>query len=835
MERQRQPRVTAVLGPTNTGKTHLAVERMLGHRTGVIGLPLRLLAREVYDKVVAAKGAPAAALITGEEKIVPKGARYFVCTVESMPVGRAFDFLAVDEVQLAADPERGHVFTERLLDARGSLETMFLGSDAIRPILRRLVPEVEFVSRPRLSNLTFSGYRKLARLPRRSAVVSFSAQEVYSIAESLRRHRGGAAVVLGALSPRTRNAQVAMFESGEVDYMVATDAVGMGLNLNVDHLAFAARAKFDGFSRRDLAAHEVAQIAGRSGRYLRDGTFGATLDCPEFDAPLVENVEGHRFKGIRAVYWRNGELDFDSAEALLNSLKAPPPEPWRKLLMRPKRALDAESFAALSTTRAVTGGAAVRLLWEVCQIPDFRKTMMEAHTRLLARIYDFLAGAGGQVPTDWIADQIARLDRMEGDIDMLAARIAHVRTWTYVCHHGDWVANSGHWQERARAVEDRLSDALHDRLTQRFVDRRSAVLMRTLGGAGNGFGSVQTDGDVVIDGHSVGRLEGFRFVPDPGESDAGVRLLHTAAQRTLRKEIAVRAVRLRADVPATFALDTTGHILWRGAPVARLGPGRSVTAPRLILGDNELLKGSAQTGVEERLGAWLDTHLQGVFGPLRRLESGDLKGAARGLAYQVAEGLGSVPRPAVVDQVAALAPRERRALRSLGLRFGALAIFLPAMFRPDRAALCCQLWALHNGLDPMPVAPQPGLVSMEAEPGVPGAFYAAAGYRVIGMRAVRIDMLERLSLAARRLAQKSPVKATPELRGIVGCRPAAFDDVMAAIGFRKIDTDGGPAFEVVPRPRSRPPALAPGGNRAKPAPSPFAVLAGHPAHSQPSR
>ncbi len=833
MERQRQSRVTAVLGPTNTGKTHLAVERMLGHRTGVIGLPLRLLAREVYDKVVAAKGENAAALITGEEKIVPGGARYFICTVESMPVGRAFDFLAVDEVQLAADPERGHIFTERLLEARGSVETMFLGSDALRPILRRLVPEVEFISRPRLSNLTFSGYRKLARLPPRSAVVSFSAQDVYSLAESLRRHRGGAAVVLGALSPRTRNAQVAMFESGEVDYMVATDAVGMGLNLNVDHLAFAARAKFDGFTRRDLAAHEVAQIAGRSGRYLRDGTFGATLDCPEFDAPLVENVENHRFKDIRAVYWRSGELDFSSAGALLDSLKAPPPEPWRRLLMRPKRALDAESFAALSAARPVAGETSVRLLWEVCQIPDFRKTMMEAHTRLLARIYEFLAGASRQVPTDWIADQIARLDRMEGDIDMLAARIAHVRTWTYVCHRGDWVPNSAHWQERARAVEDRLSDALHDRLTQRFVDRRSAVLMRTLGGTGHSFGSVQVDGEVVIDGHSVGRLDGFRFVPDPTENDAEVRLLHTAAQRTLGAEITARVGRLRADQPTAFALDGTGQILWGGNPVARLVPGHSVTAPRLVLADNDLLEGSARIGVEERLGAWLNMHLEQTLAPLRKVDSGDLKGAARGLAYQVTEGLGSVPRPTVADQVAALAPKERSTLRSLGLRFGALAIYLPTMFRPDRALLCCQLWALHNGLEPMPKPPTPGLVSLQAEPDVPSAYYAAAGYRVIGARAVRIDMLERLSLAVRRLAQKGPVKASPELRMIIGCRPTAFDDVMAAIGFRKIDTVNGPAFEVVPRPRQR--ALAPPGNPAKRSRSPFAVLAGHPAHSQSSR
>jgi ATP-dependent RNA helicase SUPV3L1/SUV3 len=395
------------------------------------------------------------------------------------------------------------------------------------------------------------------------------------------------------------------------------------------------------------------------------------------------------------------------------------------------------------------------------------------------------------------------------------------------------VPNSAHWQERARAVEDRLSDALHDLLTQRFVDRRSAVLMRTLEGTGDTFGSVQADGEVVIDGHSVGRLEGFRFVPDPAETDAQVRLLHTAAQRTLGAEIIARAGRLRADQPTAFALDETGQILWRGNSLARIAPGHSVTAPRLVLTDNSLLEGSARIGVEKRLGAWLNTHLERTLAPLRKMDSDNLKGAARGLVYQVTEGLGSVPRPTVADQVAALAPKERSTLRSLGLRFGALTIYLPTMFRPDRAKLCCQLWALYNGLEPMPKPPTPGLVSLQAAPDVPSAYYAAAGYRVIGARAVRIDMLERLSLAVRRLAQKGPVKVSPELRMIIGCRPTEFDDVMTAIGFRKIDTVTGPAFEVVPRPRQL--ALAPPSNPAKRARSPFAVLAGHPALSHSNR
>ena len=832
METQRPFRIAAVLGPTNTGKTHLAVERMLGHRTGIIGLPLRLLAREIYDKVVIAKGAPAAALITGEEKIVPANARYFVCTVESMPVGRAFEFLAVDEVQLAADPERGHVFTDRLLHARGAEETMFLGSDAVRPILRRLVPGAEFISRPRLSNLSFAGYRKLSRLPARSAVVSFTAQDVYGIADSLRSHRGGAAVVLGALSPRTRNAQVAMFENGDVDYMVATDAVGMGLNLNVDHLAFAARAKFDGFVQRELLAHEIAQIAGRAGRYLRDGTFGATLDCTEFDATMVENIEGHRFKDIRLVHWRNVDLDFSCAPALLNSLAAPPPERWRKILMRPKRAVDQDAFAALAGTRKLAGSEAVRLLWEVCQIPDFRKTMVEAHTRLLGQIFGFLS-VPGQIPGDWLANQITRLDRVDGDIDMLAARIAHVRTWNYVCHRADWVPDPVHWQDRARAVEDRLSDALHDRLTQRFVDRRSAMLMRSLGTAEGALGTVTKDGQVEVDGEAIGHLEGFRFVPDSEAGQTDAQLLHTAAQRTMRTEIAARAKRLRSAEATAFALDQRARILWEGYPVARLTPGRAVTAPRLTLSQSGLLDGIAKAGVTEHLEAWVGRYLARTFAPLMKLQANGLAGGARGLAFQVAEGLGAVPRADVKDQVAGLSPSERKALRDRGLRFGAHSIFLPAMVRPNRAAVCCQMWALHHGLDPLPPPPPPGLVSMEIQPALAVGFYGAAGYRVIGGRAVRIDMIERLDLAVRRLAKQGAITATPVLRAIVGCRQDAFDGVMAVIGYDARAINDGTVYG--PMARSALGQRPDRGAKPQSRHSPFAALAAHPAVTEPGR
>src|SRR5215813_4018750 len=538
-------RITAVLGPTNTGKTYLAVERMLGHRTGMIGFPLRLLARENYDRIVKLKGARAVALITGEEKIVPPSPSYFVCTVESMPLDRRVAFLAVDEIQLAADPERGHVFTQRLLEARGEDETMFLGADTIRPLLRKLVPEAEVISRPRFSTLTYAGTKKLTRLLRRSAVVAFSAADVYELAELMRRQRGGCAVVMGALSPRTRNAQVAMYQAGEVDYLVATDAIGMGLNMDVDHVAFAKLVKFDGRAPRRLSAPEIAQIAGRAGRHMNDGSFGTTTEVGGLEPELVEAIENHRFDPLAALSWRNSDLDFRSLDGLLRSLERPPPMPG---LIRTREADDHAALTALARDAATAdlarSRAALRLLWEVCQMPDFRKTLSDAHTRLLAQVFRHLTGPSRVLPVDWVADQIARIDRVEGDIDALVQRIAYIRTWTYIAHRGDWLADSRHWQERTRAIEDRLSDALHQSLTQRFVDRRHAVLTRGLKGGGELASAVTAAGDVVVEGHPVGRLEGLRFVPDSADGTEATRSLMASARRALARELPARLRRL---------------------------------------------------------------------------------------------------------------------------------------------------------------------------------------------------------------------------------------------------------------------------------------------------
>ena len=814
-------RVTAVLGPTNTGKTHLAVERMLGHSSGIIGLPLRLLAREVYERAVVAKGRSAVALVTGEEKIVPARAAYFVCTTESMPSGRSAEFVAVDEVQLAADPERGHVFTDRLLHARGRRETMFLGADTIRPLLRKLVPEAVLESRPRFSTLGFAGHRKLSRMGRRSAVVTFSAEDVYAIAEQVRRHRGGAAVVMGALSPRTRNAQVALFESGDVDYLVATDAVGMGLNLNVEHVAFAAVRKFDGFRARRLTPAEIAQIAGRAGRHLADGTFGTTARCPEIEPEVIARVEDHRFEAIRSAFWRNADLDFSSAAGLVASLEAPPPDEWRRFLARPRRAVDQAAFATLSETLGVRTGGAVRELWDVCQIPDYRKTLTGSHARLLGNVFGYISSPSGVLPTDWLADHVAHLDRTDGDIDTLAARIAHVRTWTYVCHHAGWVRDAVHWQERTRELEDRLSDALHKRLTQRFVDRRTAALSRSPATPSPGF--VDASGQVTVDGHVVGRLGGLRFLPDRADSGAERRLLRSAAQPTLSAELELLAERLVQEPDDAFTLDETGGMHWREHVVARLARGPAAARPRLVLAADDLLDASARLGVQARIERWLSRHLAHVLEPLLDLERPGLTGPARGIAFQLAETLGTLHRHAAEEQVSALTPAERKELGRRGVRFGAHVVHLPAMLRAGRPRMCGLLWAVHRGLKVLP-PPVPNQATFAADPELPGAYYLAAGYLVFGARTLRIDRVERLANAVHRMLRHGPVAPNDRLQAIAGCKDEALQTVLEGLGFSARRDAGAVVFSHARKPRAA--AQRPHASGTQ---SAFAALARHPA------
>ena len=813
-------RVTAVLGPTNTGKTFLAVERMLGHSSGMIGFPLRLLARENYDRIVALKGARAVALVTGEEKIVPPAARYFVCTVESMPLDRPVSFLAIDEVQLAADPERGHVFTDRILHARGLGETMFLGAETIRPLLRRLAPDARFEQRPRFSNLGYAGPKKLTRLPRRSAVVAFSAADVYALAERIRRQRGGAAVVLGALSPRTRNAQVAMYQAGEVDYLVATDAIGMGLNMDVDHVAFAELAKFDGRRPRRLTPAEIAQIAGRAGRHMNDGSFGTTSEAGEIAPEVVDAVENHRFEALASLYWRNRQLSFRSVESLLRDLDARPPD---RALIRMREADDHLALAALARDPEILtlarGPTAVRLLWEVCQIPDFRKILTEAHTRLLGQVFRHLVGPDGVLPEDWVARQVERLNDDQGDIDTLTQRIAHIRTWTYISHRGDWLTDSGAWQERARAIEDRLSDALHERLTQRFVDRRQAVLQRRLKEGGALLAAVTREGEVLVEGHYVGKIEGFGFVPENAESEA--RPVLVAARRAVAASIPDRLRSLEQDPDSAITLTPEGRIAWRGAAIARLLPSASPLRPRIEPLRAEFLEGGAREAIRSRLERFLEAWLRRELGPLAGLdEAAGESGAARGLAFRLRQALGALSRREAEDLLGSVGRAERRRLGRLGLRIGREHVWLAGCLTPGAVRARALLWSVQAGRS-APELAKAGRKRMPIEEAMPDEFWAAVGYRRAGTHLFRIDVYEALADAAYALGRKGPFAVTPGLARLAGGQTALLA-ALTAMGARAEprQADASTLWRLTPRASGKARARR---GRSRPE-SPFAAL-----------
>jgi ATP-dependent RNA helicase SUPV3L1/SUV3 len=816
------PRLVAVLGPTNTGKTHLAIERMLDHQSGMIGFPLRLLARENYDRVVRLRGARAVALITGEEKILPPNPSYFVCTVESMPLDRPVEFLAVDEIQLCADPERGHVFTARLLHARGLRETMFLGADTIRPLMRRLVPDAEYVSRPRFSTLRHTGHKKVTRLPSRSAVVAFAVADVFSLAELVRRQRGGTAVVLGALSPRARNAQVGMFQAGEVDYLVATDAIGMGLNMDLDHVAFARLSKFDGRGPRRLSAAEIGQIAGRAGRHMSDGTFGTTADEPELDSEIVAAVEEHRFEPLTRLSWRNSALRFNSVGALLKSLDERPPAPG---LVPMRDADDHRSLQLLSRNAEVMARAdnpgAVRLLWEVCQIPDFRKVMSESHARFLAHCFGHLSGPSERLPAQWVGSQMAQLDRSDGDIDTLMQRIAHIRTWTYITHRPDWLDNAADGQERARRIEDRLSDALHERITQRFVDRRSAFLVRHLADGRELLASVDNEGGVAVEGTHVGRLDGFRFVPDAAEAEA-MRTLLTAANRVLRGEVAARARRLAAEADDAFALDDEGRLFWRGGRVGRLAAGDTMLAPRVEVRGGDFLEGEAKERVRQRLQIFVRNEIERRLPALVALNELGLDGPGRGLAFQLVDALGCLPVDPVAGLLGGMDQPSRRALGRAGVRFGTESIYLEPLLRPETMRFRALLWAVRHG---RPVPAVPGARrqgrAVKRDPDLPASFYLAIGWRSIDGLALRPDRLERLAAAARAKAKAGPFAPDDRLARIGGVAPAVLRDVLTALGYRAVIEGDTELFVARPRRRG---VQQPARNRRPRQDNPFAKL-----------
>jgi ATP-dependent RNA helicase SUPV3L1/SUV3 len=819
--RARGAGVTAVLGPTNTGKTHLAIERMLAHSSGIIGLPLRLLAREVYNRAVERVGAESVALVTGEEKIKPANPRFWVATVEAMPRELDVAFLAIDEIQLAADFERGHVFTDRMLHRRGREETLVLGAATMRPIVERLLPGASIISRPRLSRLTFAGEKKLTRLPRRSAIVAFSAEEVYAIAELIRRQRGGAAVVLGALSPRTRNAQVELYQSGQVDYLVATDAIGMGLNLDVDHVAFASDRKFDGYQFRKLNPSELAQIAGRAGRATRDGTFGTSGRCPPFETELVQALESHSFEPVKLVQWRNSDLDFSSVGALQATLAAPPSEAALARAPVAEDILVLDHAAREDQVRALTRKSAdVERLWDVCQLPDYRKIAPANHAELVVTLYGFLQ-RDGAIKTDWFAHQVTLADRTDGDIDTLSTRIAHIRTWTFAANRPDWLIDPEHWQGVTRAVEDRLSDALHDRLTERFVDRRTSVLMRRLRENAALEPDFNKTGDVVVEGHVIGRLDGFVFVADASSGGSEAKALQSAAQKALAGEIAARAARLAEAPDDQFVLAADGTLRWVGAAVGKLFAGEELLRPRIRIIADEHLTGAPRDGVEARLNTWLKSHIEKLLGPLSQLEAAaDVTGIARGVAFQLIEALGVLERARVADEVKSLDQTTRAGLRKYGVRFGAYHIYLPALLKPAPRALATQLWALRHdategkALDELLHLAGSGRTSIPADPKIDPVLYRTAGYRMCGARAVRVDILERLAdLIRPALAWRGGAPGARPMGAVAGGGFTVVNTMTSLIGasgedFASILRSLGYRMERRPKPPEAPPAAS---------------------------
>jgi len=817
-------RLIAVLGPTNTGKTHLAVERMLAHASGMIGLPLRLLAREVYDRIVKARGVGEVALITGEEKIVPAWPRYFVCTVEAMPLDRKVEFLAVDEIQLCADPERGHVFTHRLLHARGTAETMLMGAATVASLIRKLCPAVEIQFRERLSELSYAGPKKLTRLPSRSAIVAFSTDAVYAIAELIRRQRGGAAVVMGSLSPRTRNAQVNLFQSGEVDFLVATDAIGMGLNMDVDHVAFAGLRKFDGRRQRALYSQEIAQIAGRAGRFRKDGAFGVTGDAPDLDPDVVAAVEGHVFPSVMAAEWRNHRLDFQSLQGLMHSLSAPPPAPGLRLS---EEAQDETTLRQLSSDEMVVRRSRDRSnlmrLWEVCQTPDFRKTTQDEHARLIGTMFEHLTQGDRRLPEPWMQGQFAPLDRTDGDIDALSARLARVRTLAYVANRADWLADPQAWQGRARALEDRLSDMLHESLMQRFVDRRTSALLRSLNQRARPILSgINPDGAVTVEGHFVGRLAGFHFEAERGATAIENRALRGAIERVVAPEVARRLGALAGEDDGAFALAPGGIVTWRGEAAGEIVGGEPF-APRLrLIGEfgAEPQRERAARRLEAFVAAEASRRLSALKHLKEAIEDGRLKGLPRGLAYQLVEQFGALDRRSVDARIALLSRSERRILKALGVRFGAFSLYLPSLLEPEAQILAFAYAELASPA----WRPNPAMLNALPRPAPHPQALALRGLMAVGQFAAPIAELERLDQLARAAWPDGAgaIDLTDQLLASLNWRRDDAHHILRALGYARLRDGEGAKRVVFRRRRKAPEEETP---KTAPGATPFAALA----------
>ena len=778
--------VRAVLGPTNTGKTYFAIERMLAHSSGIMCFPLRLLARENYDKISKIVNKDKVALITGEEKIVPKNATYYCCTVEAMPIEKRVEFIGIDEVQIAGDYERGYIFTDRILNARGTKETIFLGADTITSKLRALVPEVKIEGRPRMSALNYIGRKKVTRLKKRTAIVAFSAADVYTIADIIRKQLGGAAIVMGALSPRTRNSQVEMYENGDVDYLVATDAIGMGLNLQIQHVGFAALRKFDGISQRNLTDPEIAQIAGRAGRFLSDGTFGVTDNSADMNEQTIASVENSKFDQITNIYWRNSNLDFSSISNLIKSLELNPDKPY---LIRKNDAEDYRHLIFLSQLQNIQKLAKspneIKLLWEVSQVPEFNKQLTNDHVLLLSRIFEQLIHHGS-IEHDFISNHIYRLDKVSKDIDTLMQRIASIRTWTYLSHKNNWLEDKINWQETSLTIEDKLSDALNNELTNRFVDKRISVLGKKLKENAKLLIEIKSDSSVFIDNLKVGEINGFILkVTDTSEPSSDLFLKNL--KKGLIEEIKLRVKNFYSIEDHSLGISENGRISWDGSPVGWLVPSDDPFRPNIQVLQSDLLNQDQIHLIVQRLKTYLENITEKNLSPLINIKEDDYSSSCRGIIFQIKEGFGTTSIKKIFKLYKDITEEEKRELSKAGLRFGVEYLYMPELLKPGAVKLRALLWGVMNNTYYKDALPDDGRVAYTPREVAPSEWYNQIGYSKLGDRVMRVDMVERLLALIRIAARGGSFKITEEMLSIAGASKDQLLKVLIDLGFEKLD------------------------------------------------
>ncbi len=795
-------KITAVLGPTNTGKTYLAIETMLSFESGMIGFPLRLLAREVYDKIIKKIDLTKVALITGEEKIIPSNAKYYLCTVESMPIDKNLEFVAIDEIQMCSDFERGHIFTDRLLNLRGEKLTMLLGSSTMKKIISNLNADIEFINKKRLSKLTYVGHKKISRIDRKSAIIAFSTEEVYAIAELIRRQKGGAAIVMGSLSPKTRNAQVALFQSGDVDFLVATDAIGMGINMDLDHVFFSNLKKFDGKKLRRLNSSEIGQIAGRAGRYLNDGSFGITGDCSEINSEEVESLETHKFEEIRTIFWRNPNLNFNNANSLLISLDKKPNEEWLRRIHECEDEKVLKHFLKdLDKYKIKNNSKELVLLWECCQIPDFVKKTYGHHLEVVSKVFEFLTSSKGQITNRYMKEQLSYLDKLDGNVDSISNRIANVRTWSYVSNKVNWVENQDYWVERTKSLEDKLSDRLHEELTKSFIDKRASILARGLKQDALFNTKIIDNRKVVIDDQFIGELKGLKLDLDlkVGALDTDIKSLKKAARQSISPELQNRIKKIINN--DLIELKEDFKIYWEEFPIAKLLPGKDYLKPEFSLIIDDMIDTSEQKKLQVFLEKWINKKINLILKSLIDLKNyKDNKSNIRALAYQLYENNGVIKREDVIDYTKALDQKERKILRDIGVKFGRYHIYLHKLLKPEAVSLRLILWKnFHQKyFDFKP--PTFGLNFLESNKSLNKNFMLICGFEKFDNLFVRIDILERLfiQIINSNADGKNEIMLVPEMLNLLGCSEDNFVKLIKTMNYKSYQKENKLYFKYFP-------------------------------------